>query len=887
MFGHRLICQHLERAPTPASSNRSKEIVPGSVEDLSLQLVLLSSQIAITQSILARGISKPPSLQSVIQQLGKDSIAAQLLKKGASKLRGKSGVDYTNALMLVLYEGFLQLDQQKYQKVLLKDGPFTMKSWAKDFPTVEELYRLEKDPQKIIALHLEARSWGKHDFLIILKLLTLYSGADEPLRRIKEMRAMGLDYRYILTFLESKTTMAEVEKSTVSIVDADAKNGNLAFLVNMGISWDEIRELRSKGFPDREIGKGLYMMKRAGMTHHFAYFFNLAKTLLQPFEKIASSLGQMEKVGYSDAGLQYNFIINYNADVNEFFRVAKQNLGKLIAAGISESDAKWFVTLKDCSEKTPFIIKLADLVKKVGIDSLIKFWEFEKDPEKVRAYLSKVKNWSSTMGGPLVGPADAYGVVPLSDAALLNGNSLLRQKAAELAGKYKVDGVAALYLAYWFGRDGKSGEAYFENVRKVLVHYTPEEVVVVWGFLKNEKMNPKRILKFAASLRKETNLLDFLNLPDVLRFLTYFQMKNLPYYSIITRWAFAKDPKKAEEAFEYVSNLDLPRSVDAGATQIYEYTFGKPYHLKLLQYVFNHGGIFDGDNIANFFKDPALPHCVELVKNGLDEKSALMLGRNFYLKKVPLEKMHSISKSQIDVERIRIFAMRSKVAHVELFGGGRSVVVLKEREIFRGRDRFFDENMEEAIGRAIGELHEGQIYVKCDTGKFNDNAGERAEIGRTFLDQIVNAPPPATFLCECHGGPDGFSQFSITSDKIAKAFAARAEKWGKSGRASELAEDIFIANSCYFHDIIRKVIAKTPGKPHPICVAMAEYGAYGVNGGLQYILRANVSPTIGTLFNVEDKYANSDISVYVDDENGRTMQITEADKAGEDAGKDA
>lgn len=437
--------------------------------------------------------------------------------------------------------------------------------------------------------------------------------------------------------------------------------------------------------------------------------------------------------------------------------------------------------------------------------------------------------------------------------------------------------------------------ASFEACQKILRKHgmSNEDAVLIWGLCNvpggnlSEKFMLDTARQIADAVKKGARKMDLFPVMLAFRKASSFQLNVL---NILCFWQEngAVPEKLIIDALNYVGrHLGLEFLSKCGAASIVIYheahTKSRSALLPLIKYVLSKTAGISKEEMSEFLRDPALPYCEVLVKNGINPREALIYGRNLWFAKVPIATVSKLTIAHFRVLSSKRDEAAEKVKNISIFKN-RHVVILKEREGDDSHDRFASQEMQKAIRISMGIEGKPALASRlkvCDTGKFGDTQEEREKVGREFLVAIVNTPPPATFFIESHGDPNGYSQFGITVDQIAAAFVARANLWSPTEYGPKLKEDILVSNSCFFHTVARKIMDKNPSVVKPMVIAGAEYGASGYTRPGQEnfvykVLRAgDEDPKIEDAILAEPGYARSDVSIYVQDSAGRILQIVE------------
>lgn len=920
------IYQHLperEGAPKLERGARrpqaAKEGLADSPEGLLQQLQFLQNEYDLAMAAADELEQKLNDAKSLLEQLGKNSTAGKLIAAAIAKSeQAKMALDQS-AYRAALLEAIEEVSLKIYQATLLKAG--MGKDGAENLELVKRIRAAEKDPALIVALWKEAKVANLGVSLVHLgfmeEALSAQGGAGPILKIISELRKLKLSNYEIGQFvvLKARLALPEVKNAVASMKNAGLKEGfaNCYFLhkefggqLNAVISI--VIKLQAAGIDQYYLLAEIFTSLRGRGAPTLDEFLQRKEKYMQAlldagfFNNTAISI--LTARGCNDAAIKYfceikPFVEHKMAD-GAFFKElrdtcpdinAAKKLCGLIKEGFVPSQVLALASLAKAQSGAPIgqlvgmIIAFFLSLKRAGLSfPYTTAWFLqEKDPAKVLEYEAHLKTLPK-----MKTPGDELHKLFPNARQISKGLVL---GAFDLMKRTGIGEVEALYVLcsdefFACHTNPDYRQPGFEKSLQILKKhkYSNSDAVAIWGICRGYNGSPSTAELLATAEEVDEGAKDGADKSLLLYFLAKCQQTTLPHSLIVSFWKYNHflplDSIADVVGYLQDQSFNWNKAVPCAAA-IYNRTLTRPLSVPLAKYMLEKSDLTENDQMARFLADPALPYCEALIKAGVPPREALMYGRNFWFAKAPLATVSSLTFSDLRREAQKILAAQEKVKNISIFRG-RNVVCLKEREIFNGRDRFMTAEMQQAIQVSMGidGVHNPEAQLKvCDTGKFNDTQAEREKVGKEFLALIVDTPPPATFIPECHGGPDGLRQFGITTQDLVGAFAARSALWSSTALKEKLAEDIFATGSCYSHVVARAQMEKCENGPMPIFIVAPEYGGMGFTaqgkGNFIYsVLGAGeADPKIARVIKAEKMYQGSDVSIYCKDASGVATQI--------------
>ena len=98
--------------------------------------------------------------------------------------------------------------------------------------------------------------------------------------------------------------------------------------------------------------------------------------------------------------------------------------------------------------------------------------------------------------------------------------------------------------------------------------------------------------------------------------------------------------------------------------------------------------------------------------------------------------------------------------------------------------------------------------------------------------EIINSPPPSTFIFKFHGDSDNFffegGKVVISHAELTQILLSRVKRWPILALGDPSQTDIIISESCQAYDPLRKVLCSSYSEKYsPIMIAWNEYAQYG------------------------------------------------------------
>lgn len=347
------------------------------------------------------------------------------------------------------------------------------------------------------------------------------------------------------------------------------------------------------------------------------------------------------------------------------------------------------------------------------------------------------------------------------------------------------------------------------------------------------------------------------------------------------------------------------------AVKLISYCENNPSRIRIIKHLFEHQNIIEPANIEEFLQEPALKICeVILDITDLNVPDALKVARYLLLSGTSVDKVKQKTPEEISAKLKEIEQTRVDYKDLKIFED-RNVVVIRHSEKWRseydvlgqkwrprtdevGTMRFMGPEDQEKLKLSMGANAEERLQVlglEEDNGA-REEAEKVRELKTRILNSIANTPPPATFLIEAHGGPDGIylcdgvkqpstTEPYISSEEILGALKTRNINFGGEEQKAELCKDIFYFGSCFGHTFIRKLIAgiQRNSLQRPVFAGTAEMGQLGYSKAIETVLGlGKQGVTMGEVYSNEAKHTSTDFTIYVSGTEGSYTQIVEAPK---------
>lgn len=871
-----------QAAERPAQSPESQSESP---ESLLQQLKLLQDEYTRAQSRADQLERKISETQTLIANLGKDSEAGKILAQAIEKLKSTKDTIKNSAYLKAIDEAIHETETKiysNYEQVLLREGAFIPTHGDKPRKIAELLFHWEKDPHKMVQLCHKFQSLMGSYFTIyeLGKPLKIYGGVEPILKMITELEGLKLSTRDIATFclLPTKLNISKV-KATISAFRKNGITENFAacYIISTG-----------QYLYPAHIAPFIKKLSAAKIDPiYWNEIFEVCKGNLPDIDRFLKSMS-LHQSALAKAGLEeqeiIDFVLTTGLNDNELAQVPK-----LMGAGFSFEEAQ-VLAQENCTSQE--IASLQKLVNNgIKSDYAISWLKVEKNPDKIIAYVARCKSFPAIT-------VPYFALYPIiSDPNDLTQD--LVKKAAELANETQITQREAFYALYMEkypasvaqGPDVSPFKSSWPMLKSLGI--PPSRALLVWALARTYDDSPSQdklrdTATFLEAWQKETGA----NIGTLSSFIIECQKINQPLIfsgnDIVSLWAYNWQ-MPVSQIGPVLTHLEthkfpFPQSWSC-AWALYKTTVGRHERIPLALHALDSAIRFDNENMETFFSDPAMPYCEALIKIGIQPRDALIYGRNLWFARIPLKTVAAMKKEDLAKERARIETAQKNFEHLSLFRG-RNVVCLKEMDLLDGKDRFMTEEMQLAIMTSIGIENPAAKLNVYSTGKLGDSQKEREAVGKKFPKAIVESKPPTTFIAECHGSPNGFSQFGISTKDLANAFKKRAEKWKSTPLKDKLAEDIVVSKSCFFHTAARAVMdSLRSSDTTPIFIAGNEYGSFGFTaaGRENFIFKGlhagDPDPQIRDVILSEGQYRASDISIYTRDiSNKQPVQVTQTDK---------
>ncbi len=289
----------------------------------------------------------------------------------------------------------------------------------------------------------------------------------------------------------------------------------------------------------------------------------------------------------------------------------------------------------------------------------------------------------------------------------------------------------------------------------------------------------------------------------------------------------------------------------------------------------------------------------EYVTPSVSTNMKAMVARNLYFQK------QAVNKENVKNEVKRIMETREKYKNIELFSG-RNVIVAANLEVWSEKEKNGNPRPKEVIGKNRFGKKSLIDRIKKDGGKIKgvlrptDNLKSLRETKQKILDSIKETSPPFTFLFQGHGDPNALylsdgglegdniketnKTIKITTREFFQTYKTRQEKY-KNETNTPQTRDIFINEGCFSANFIRSfyLMCEKKGIQKPIFGGESEYGQYakseynsiyGNNFFDQIFDNKTKKATIGNIIENDSLNKNSNPSLYIPDNQNRTMQIS-------------
>ncbi len=529
--------------------------------------------------------------------------------------------------------------------------------------------------------------------------------------------------------------------------------------------------------------------------------------------------------------------------------------------GLTVDDAKPFWTNADTNDRPKLMSIIAELqnagITKDYFNTYKPFKSSKKDVKELKSYMSL--------------QGDGFTQIEISDIACLNDKDGGTPNAAQRVEYFRTIhkrtglGFQGIKLLYTHEKMVAPIIDYADKLKKAGLEQFVEMIDLVYEIEPRVDYIIPELRRMAGGTRGNK----YNRLLRIKKFKTEY-----PDVNLFTKTKYAND-----------------KDVRGGETALCIDLFYKqsPETREFLIHVMRHTISTSFENMWIFLGDPALPLAIG-VYNKLPVKDyayALKLGRNLFLEgitKVPSERALQ--------EKMReLSAAQNAVKDIELFEG-RNLVFVAHNE-----GRFDTEDTRFGLSKSVGP--QGTVSMHA-TMNPKPSLKELREMKEEILTRIARTPPPMTFYFSGHGNESQvhFSHSDktdyldperqacyISVEDFAKAVASRKEKF--PDKAAQLKKDIYIFATCRNQNFIRSFYERNSklGGEQPITLGESEYGQYAFGGEKSGFEREKIlyglgekGTTIGDVMKNENKYADSDLSIFVPNKRGLPQQIAENSK---------
>jgi hypothetical protein len=311
--------------------------------------------------------------------------------------------------------------------------------------------------------------------------------------------------------------------------------------------------------------------------------------------------------------------------------------------------------------------------------------------------------------------------------------------------------------------------------------------------------------------------------------------------------------------------------------------------------------LIDFSSVEEFFKDEAILICLEVYTKMGDEKNvgkALKMGRNLYLR--------GVEAGKVTVDQIKSVGDLSesslgKLKEMPIYDG-RNVLFVSQRQEWEGEQyggdlRFGHKNMIDGLKTSVGAGKVDHFMAEKEPSK-----EALVEMKAKILDQVKNTPPPFTFYFDGHGFERALVLYDdkvnklephevISVSEFAGAVKKRVEKF--ASKYEDLNKDVYVIGSCKNHTFIRNVMNivgnDSDFTKNSVFIGASEFGQssfsdprWRFSDNRKVMKVGDKGVTLGNIVEAEEKYMESDFSIYAPGEDDVPMQVAEADSQGGD-----